>query len=387
MKDVIKTVLVLIIIVLSVMIVKELVEKNDVPDTPDDVVVPAGGCQNDLECAEQPELTGVCTEGKCSYIEPAVVKLTVLSDKTCSGCDTTQVVGVTEQLFKGVEIEYVDVSDEAGKELVEKYDVKLAPTYLFDSGLENTQTWKTNAQIKGAFEPTEDGFKLIDEATGSSYIIDEEERQAFYGEIGVDLTDGKPQLDFFVMSYCPYGNIADEMASEVYEVLGNKAIFVPRYVIYSNYQGGGPQYCIDEASEICSMHGIQELNQNIREKCVYEDEGTEEWFDFALAMNDACTYQNADTCWTAVAEDLGLDTDAISTCEETRGEELMRADLELQGKLGVTGSPTLFIEGDKYGGQRSGKDLLAGMCAYFDEAPEECGTVLEATALAPAGSC
>jgi len=47
-----------------------------------------------------------------------------------------------------------------------------------------------------------------------------------YENINVDLEDEKPQVDFYVMSYCPYGNQAEEIVYEVYNVLGDEAIYI-----------------------------------------------------------------------------------------------------------------------------------------------------------------
>ncbi len=344
-------------------------------------------CSVDADCTAEVNKNGICNKGNCEYEDAVEVKVTVLTDKNCKTCDTTQIVGVTEKLFKGAKYTYIDVSDDEAKELIEKNNIKVAPAYIFDSEITNTQSWTTNAQLQGAFAEIEDGYKIIPEAAGSSWIINEKQRATFYKEIGVDLNDNKVQLDFFVMSYCPYGNTADEIASEVYDVLGNNAIFNPRYIIYSNYNGGGPSYCLDEDNVLCSMHGIQELNQNIREVCVDDLFGIEDWFSFALEMNTKCNAGNADTCWTNVAKSLKLDADKISSCEETKGNKLMTDNKEIGDKLGVSGSPTLFIEGDKYNGQRDANSLLKAMCGYYDEKPEGCNQFIDTEVTVTTGNC
>ncbi|MBW2991139.1 DsbA family protein, partial [Candidatus Woesearchaeota archaeon] len=216
----------------------------------------------------------------------------------------------------------------------------------------------------------------------------EEARTAHYDAIGVVLGDNKPQIDFFVMSYCPFGNQAEEGIAPVYELLKDKAIFNPKYVIYSNYGGGGPTFCLDDEDQLCSMHGIVELNQNIREACVGKHIGMDEWFEFALEMNEKATSKNADEKWEGVAESLGLDVDVIKTCFEEEGEALMAADKELGDTLGVRGSPTVFIDGESYNGGRTPEAYKQSLCAAFDDAPSECDTVLEGDVEAPAqGSC
>jgi protein-disulfide isomerase len=204
--------------------------------------------------------------------------------------------------------------------------------------------------------------------------------------LGVEKGDNKPQIDFFVMSYCPYGNVAEEAIEPAYQNLKDKAIFNPRYVVYANYGGGGSDYCIEDG-KYCSMHGVQELNQDIRELCVDKYMGIDNYFKFVLEMNDKCTSKNADTCWVQVAKDLGLDTEKISTCESDEGVELAKENYDACQALGVSGSPTVFIEGEKYSGQRTPQAFQAALCNAFEDAPEECGTALSAEQQGAQGSC
>ncbi|RME54320.1 hypothetical protein D6777_04140 [Candidatus Woesearchaeota archaeon] len=334
-------------------------------------------CGTDADCTAEEGKIGVCQEGSCAYKDPVVVDFVVLNDEKCKNCDTTQIVDVTKSYFPGAKVKNVDVSSDEGKALVEKYGVKLVPAYFLDKNLDQTYFWQNEPRIRTAFEETEDGYKLKDDVTGASWFVDEDARKEFYETIGVTLGDNKPQIDFFVMSYCPYGNQAETAIEPVYQLLKDKAEFKPHYVIYSNYQGGGPQFCLDKDSKYCSMHGVQEMNQDMREACVKELSGMDAWFKFALEMNTKCNYQNADTCWEGVAKDLGYDAEAIKSCFDEKAEEYAAEDLELGNKLGVRGSPTVFIDGEQYSGPRTPEGYKQALCSAFEDRPEECDTVLE----------
>ena len=58
----------------------------------------------------------------------------------------------------------------------------------------------------------------------------------------LDWKSDKAKIDFYVMSYCPYGNQAEDGMSPVAALLNDKINFEPHYVIYGNYGGGGPKY-------------------------------------------------------------------------------------------------------------------------------------------------
>nr|MCK4930293.1 hypothetical protein [Nanoarchaeota archaeon] len=72
---------------------------------------------------------------------------------------------------------------------------------------------------------------------------------------------------------------------------------------------------------------------------------------------------------------------------------LMRADKTLGDKLSVSGSPAVFIDGEKYSGGRTPEAYKQALCAAFDESPAECSTKLEgeaqasATQAAPQAQC
>lgn len=195
-----------------------------------------------------------------------------------------------------------------------------------------------------------------------------------------------PYAQLFVMSYCPYGNQAEEMMMDVVNLLGNKAKIELHYVIYSNYQGGGSNYCLDEESKYCSMHGIQELNQNIRELCVQKYQKDKLW-GFIKNVNTACNYQNVDSCWEAVARSAGVDVDEVKKCEKEEGLILVEQELQLNKKYGISGSPQLVINDMEYDGGRSAEAYKTAICDGFNNPPEECSQVLGGGAAAPQGGC
>lgn len=355
-------------------------------DHPSCADIPA--CSTDADCTAEADKIGVCEnagkkEASCRYEEPVQTEAVLLNDKNCPNCDTMQIETALMQLFKGVNVKKYDIASEQGKKLVDKFGIVKVPAVIFDSKITETQSWNAEPRLQAIFEESDGFYKIVDEATGANWFVSDEKRQEHYDAIGVDLTDGKPQIDFFVMSYCPYGNMAEEAIKPVYDLLKDKVEFNPHYVIYSDYG----EECVEDG-QICSMHGGVELRQDIREMCVLDKYGTEAWFDFALEMNKECDYKNADTCYVDVAKELGYDLDYISECENGKGLDMIKEDKELGDVLGVSGSPQIFVEGDEYAGARSAEAYKQALCAEFDTAPEECGTTLAgATDTPPAGNC
>ncbi len=194
--------------------------------------------------------------------------------------------------------------------------------------------------------------------------------------------DSGVSVDFYVMSYCPYGNQAEEALQPVFETMKKDVAFNPRYVIYSQYPRppGDANYCIDADKNYCSMHGIQEANQDIRELCVNKYYGTDAFFGFALAMNDQCSASNADSCWQNVAKSIGLDVNEISKCQADEGLSLVAKEKNDGDVLGVRGSPQVFINGQEYNGARTAAGYQQAICnAFGTNKPASCGNLVEDT--------
>ena len=202
----------------------------------------------------------------------------------------------------------------------------------------------------------------------------------------VPATD-KPNVKLFVMAFCPYGNQAEETMMPVVNLLADKFGIEPHYVIYSNYGGGGPEYCADKDNKYCSMHGIQELHQNVRELCVWKYQKDKYW-DFLKEVNKNCTSQNADTCWEGVATNLGLDTQKIKDCQTNETLSLLEQESALNKKYGITGSPQLLINDVEYSGERTSEAYKNAICAAFKTKPDECKqTLSNATSQTGGGGC
>lgn len=340
----------------------------------------------------------------CASIpKPIEFDAIILTHPDCKTCDTSQIQSGVGEIFEGVKWKTVDVTTTEGKEIATAMGAETVPAFVFDPKMATTDEWTSTPNLQTAFELKAGKYKLLDRVVGATFFIDpvkraeydkkvKEAKDAANKALGIVKGDNKPQIDFFVMSFCPYGNQAEEAIAPVYDNLKDKAIFKPRYVIYSQYQGGAKEYCLDSGN-LCSMHGVGELNQNIRELCVEKQLGTKAWFDFALAINKDCSAQNVETCWEGTAKRLNYDIAKIKDCQEKDGVAMMKAESELNKGFGIQGSPTILIDGDEFNGARSANGYQAALCKAFDEgkAPAECTKTLAEAATdsgnAAAGGC
>ncbi len=194
-------------------------------------------------------------------------------------------------------------------------------------------------------------------------------------DLEIPKTD-KPQIDLFVMSFCPFGNKAEDTLKSAYNLLKDKATFNFHYIVSS------------KGDAIQSLHGEKEVVQNEREACVLRDYGKGKWIDFVTYVNTNCGSDG--TCWEAGAKNLGLNVSKISSCVTADGTGLMKKDEKISSDAGASGSPTMIINGVEtksvyqYGNSEAYKQAI---CSAFNDAPTECSETLEATATTAGGSC
>lgn len=252
----------------------------------------------------------------------------------------------------------------------------------------------------------------------------------------------KPKFQFFVMSFCPYGNQIEDVLRPVFDLLGSKADIEPHY-IFDKIDGSLSDYCKTRAGDVAqcslyvqngyfkdnaeckkiisqnrekcldekqylkignnfytSLHGRIEANQDVREICAWNQvSDKKQWWEFVKNVNQACTSENADTCWEEQAKKANLDTAKINECFNKEAASLIDKEIALTKQYNVSGSPTLIVNGVNFPPEsaytQDGKgDLLIGkkaysqakfrtpdavkaaICASFNKAPKECNSTL-----------
>jgi glutaredoxin len=230
---------------------------------------------------------------------------------------------------------------------------------------------------------TKNGGLLFPTSINLSQPVPKQEEPA---QTVIPKTD-KPNVKFFVMSFCPHGQQAENGLGPVYGSLKDSVVMEPHYVIYSNYAGGGPNYCMDNESKYCSMHGVQELHEDVRQLCVYKNYNMSTWWNYISKINAQCSYGNVDSCWESAANASGVDVQKIQTCFNTEGLTLLANELSLNAKFGVQESPQVFINDVEYQGGRAPANFQSAICSAFNTEPSGCSDQLNGTAGAAAGSC
>jgi glutaredoxin len=192
-----------------------------------------------------------------------------------------------------------------------------------------------------------------------------------------------PTVDLYVMSFCPYGVQAENSLKPVVDLLGSKADFTVRYI--ASVQG-------NDISNVSSLHGPNEAKEDARQLCIMQQYPDLYW-SYLMQINKQCYSQasNAtalDACWKGVASGLGIDVSKIESCAYgSEGITLLQASETSVNQFGVTGSPTLIINGQTYTGTRSPEAFKTAICNAFQTMPAECSMNLSSDVTPASGTC
>ena len=194
----------------------------------------------------------------------------------------------------------------------------------------------------------------------------------------------KPKVELFVMSFCPYGVVASKAMSPVAGLLGDEADINVRYI--ASIEG-------DDINQVKSLHGPTEGVEDARQLCALKNYGQETYWNYVDEINEKCypIYRNGEdvykACWQTAAKNAGMSISKLDTCVENEGADLIKEEDKIAKANGVSGSPTLIINGAKINAARNPEGYKAAICSAYNTPPEECETALSAEGGAAQGGC
>lgn len=172
--------------------------------------------------------------------------------------------------------------------------------------------------------------------------------QASAPAVNVPKSD-KPKVELFVMTECPYGLQAEKGILPAFAALGDKIDASIKFVHYF-------------------MHGDKEEQETYNQVCI-RDEQAAKYNDY---LNCYVIEGNNAKC---IAQ-AGVDKTKMDSCVKARSKDIYKNDSALSQQYGVSGSPTLVINGVQSSAGRDAASYLAGICAAFNNAPAECAKQL-----------
>jgi hypothetical protein len=145
--------------------------------------------------------------------------------------------------------------------------------------------------------------------------------------------DGKIQMDFFIMSYCPYGTmLVDNVFPQVKGDMGDALTWTPHYILGK-----------DDKGNFQSLHGEEEVKEDLRQICVREKLGNAKWEVYFKCFSESIFKKRGQADakdWKFCAAQIGYKEDDLNKCVKDEAPKMADKDIELSNKFNVNASPT-----------------------------------------------
>ena len=149
---------------------------------------------------------------------------------------------------------------------------------------------------------------------------------------------GKPTVELFVMSYCPFAVQAEEKLIPIVKRFGEQIDFKLQFIAQAKEETSA-----QDITPFTSLHGYPEVAENIRQLLIAR-EYPARYLDYIL-----CRGKKLDKSWEACAEKLGIDVARIQKLfDSPEAEQLFRENIARADALGVKASPTILVDGHQF---------------------------------------
>ena len=145
---------------------------------------------------------------------------------------------------------------------------------------------------------------------------------------------GKPTLELFVMSYCPFGIKAEESIIPIVKKFENKIDFKLRFIAQEK-----DDLSSQDITPFISLHGYPEVAENIRQLLIAQ-EYPKKYMDYIL-----CRGKKLNKSWEDCAQKIGINVEKIQRLSDApEAEQLFRENIKRAAKLGIKASPTILVD-------------------------------------------
>ena len=149
---------------------------------------------------------------------------------------------------------------------------------------------------------------------------------------------GKPTLELFVMSYCPYAIEAEEKILPIVKEFGEQIDFKLQFIAQEKSEPSA-----HDITPFTSLHGYPEVAENIRQLLIAQ-EYPDRYLDYIL-----CRGKTLNKSWEVCAEKLGIDVARIKALYDApETEQRFRENIQRAAALGITASPTILVDGHQF---------------------------------------
>ncbi|MBU1167578.1 hypothetical protein KKC60_04195, partial [Patescibacteria group bacterium] len=285
-------------------------------------------CYNNADCNDKEGQIGVCKnintkEAFCRYEAPAEVDLLIISDEKCVSCHTDEAVGLLEKDFKGLKAKVIDLDTPEAREMIEKYQIKSLPVFVFEQNVEKSQNFSRYISNSYLVKLAGDKNQYLLTQTETRKILDREPQER--------------KINLFVNAYNP-SSIAIENAlikkKKQLEAEGKPSfdLEINHVLLTEQDEQGNLKVKIDTPA------GINETEETVRQVVIakyYPDK----YLDYLLKRNE-----NLERDFEEIMNEIGIDAAQVEFSTKNEGEGLTRDNAQLAFDLQISALPVFLWE-------------------------------------------
>lgn len=259
-----------------------------------------------------------------SYADP-IVKLTVINDKNCAKCDTTDMVNqLKNNAIPTLVVNNVNFDSVEAKALIAKFGIKSLPSLVFDSSIEKAGIFQ---QINSVLIKKDGDYYVNPAASGipqvkllEKPVVTEQDR-----------VEGPANAPVMILEFsdfqCPYCKVAAETIKQVLAAYPDRV-----KLIYRNFP-------------LTTVHADAQYAAEAAE-CAGDQGKFWEMSDALFAHQDKLDKNSINN----YARNLGLDAKKFGDCLSSgKFTAKIAADVKSANDYGITGTPSFFV-GDQFVG-------------------------------------
>jgi protein-disulfide isomerase len=257
-----------------------------------------------------------------AYKEP-IVKVQVISDETCEACNPDNVILALHSMIPTMLTEKVDYSSKAGSDLINKFEIKTLPAFVFFQDIEKTDFFKQSSQV---LDKKDDLYALNNAKAGiqpGKYL---ESMQVKEDDIQVGDREAKVKVFLFSDFQCPYCKVFHEsILKKIISAYGDKILLV-----FKNYP--------------LSMHPQAE-NAALAGECANEQGKFMAYADKIFANQASWGKTKGTQSFKAYAQQIGLNAAKFGKClDGKKYADKISAEKNDADSFGISATPALFID-------------------------------------------
>lgn len=258
-----------------------------------------------------------------AYSEPAV-SVSVLSDEACEKCDVSEVLVWLRRIVPTIATEKIDYTTEDGKKLIEKFEIKTLPAFIFENSVAKTEFY---SQAKPLFDEKDGQFSLRTGDIGipvGKYLATPEVGE---GDAIAGTVDAKVRVVVFSDFQCPYCKLFHKALQDAIKNYGDRVVFNYKFLPLEIH----PQANSAALASVCAL-----------------EQG--KFWEYAdkLYLNQTVWGATSSTNkFKEYARTLRLDSAKFNQCLDSKKYQgKIDEDIKEAGSFAISGTPGVFVNGE-----------------------------------------